>query len=300
MPLDAISLALLLAAEKVPETGADAAMQGAAQVEVIRTRPDADQRMTVPVRIGAHGTFRFVIDTGSQSTVVSTGLAQRLALPPARKARIVGFGGTDVVDTAIVAELGLGRRSYTGLEVALLESQHIGAEGIVGIDSLQRQRVLLDFERNTMAVGDARMLGGNNGFEIVVTARRRQGQLIMTNAVIDGIHTDVVIDTGADTSVGNRALQSALRHRGAMGQVTLLSATGQHVTADLGFPRKLTIGEIDITNLLVAYADAPVFTVLDLEKRPAMMLGMRELRLFKRIAIDFDKRKVYFDLPKGS
>ena len=30
-----------------------------------------------------------------------------------------------------------------------------------------------------------------------------------------------------------------------------------------------------------------------------MMLGMRELRLFKRVAIDFSSRKVMFDLPKG-
>ena len=255
--------------------------------------------MTVPVRIGQQGSYRFVIDTGSQSTVVSTGLAERLALPPARTARIIGMGGSEVVSTAMVADLGLGKRSFQGLEVALLEARHIGAEGIVGIDSLQRQRVLLDFARNTMAVGDAKMLGGNSGFEIVVTARRRLGQLIMTNAVIDGVRTDVIIDTGAETSIGNRALQRALRQRDDRGQITLVSATGHPLTADLGYPRKLAIDAFEITNLLVAYADSPVFHVLDLERRPALMLGMRELRLFKRIAIDFNSRKVYFDLPQG-
>ncbi len=272
MPLAAPAMALMLATEGVPALDVISGMQGAQQVDVLETAPDADRRMTVPVRIGQHGSYSFVIDTGSQSTVVSTGLAQRLALPPARKARVIGVGGTDLVDTAIVAELGLGRRSFADLEVALLEARHIGAEGIVGIDSLQRQRVLLDFERNTMAVGDARMLGGNSGFEIIVVARRRQGQLIMTNAIVDGVRTDVIIDTGADTSVGNRALQAALRHRSGE-QARLLSATGQEIMADLGYPRKLTIGEMDITNLLVAYVDSPVFRVLDLEKRPAMMLG---------------------------
>ncbi|MGE3693294.1 MAG: aspartyl protease family protein [Novosphingobium sp.] len=294
MPLASPVMALLLAAEGIPA----ATLPEAGMVEVLKTQADADDRMTVPVRIGHHGSFRFVIDTGSQSTVVSTRLAEQLALPPARKARIVGVGGTEIVDTAMVAELGLGRRSYSDLEVALLEARHIGAEGIVGIDSLQRQRVLLDFERNTMAVGDARTLGGNSGFEIVVTARRRLGQLIMTNAVVDGVRTQVIIDTGANTSVGNLALQQALRHRNSNSQVKLLSATGQEISAELGFPRKLTISDIDITNLLVAYADAPVFAVLDLDKRPALMLGMRELRLFKRIAIDFNSRKVYFDLPE--
>ena len=51
------------------------------------------------------------------------------------------------------------------------------------------------------------------------------------------------------------------------------------------------------TNLVVAYTDSPVFGVLDLEKKPALLLGMRELRLFKRIAIDFNSRRVYFNLP---
>jgi predicted aspartyl protease len=120
----------------------------------------------------------------------------------------------------------------------------------------------------------------------------------MTNAVIDGVRTNVIIDTGADTSVGNRALQQALRQHQTGSQITLVSATGQTLTADLGFPRKLTIDAIEITNLLVAYADTPVFTVLDLDKKPALLLGMRELRLFKRIAIDFHSRRVYFALPK--
>ena len=48
---------------------------------------------------------------------------------------------------------------------------------------------------------------------------------------------------------------------------------------------------------MVAYVDSPVFTVLELDRRPAMLLGMRELRLFKRVAVDFAARKVYFDLP---
>jgi predicted aspartyl protease len=120
----------------------------------------------------------------------------------------------------------------------------------------------------------------------------------MTNAVIDGVRTNVIIDTGADTSVGNRALQQALSQRNSGSQITLLSATGQTLTAELGFPRKLSIGSIDITNLLVAYADTPVFTVLELDKKPTLLLGMRELRLFKRIAIDFNSRRVYFALPK--
>lgn len=269
----------------------------AGEVEIIRTRTDRDQRMTVPVRIGANDSFSFVVDTGSQTTVVARDIAERLALPPARRARVIGIGGSEMADTAIVEEMGLGRRSFSDVEVVLFEGQHIGADGIVGIDSLQRQRVLLDFAGNRLAVGSARSLGGNSGYEIVVTARRKLGQLIMTDAVIDGVRTSVVIDTGADTSIGNRALQRRLSQRGPREQASLLSVTGQRIDAEIGYPRKLAIGSIEITNLLVAFTDAPVFDVLDLADKPALLLGMRELRLFERVAIDFDSRRVFFDIP---
>ena len=283
-----------------------------ADAEVIKTQVDRDERMTVPVRIGpvrigpagigpagigAKNTFSFVIDTGSQTTVVARSIAERLALPPSRRAHIVGIGGSETADTAIVDEIGLGRRSFYGVEVVLFEGHDIGADGIVGIDSLQRQRVLLDFDKRQFTIGDVRSQGGNQGFDIVVIARRRLGQLIMTDAVIDGVRADVIIDTGANTSVGNRALQRALGRRTVEEQVTLISVTGQTVTADLGYPRKLTVGEFDITNLQVAYLDSPVFDVLNLTRRPALLLGMRELRLFKRVAIDFAAKRIYFDLP---
>jgi predicted aspartyl protease len=273
--------------------------QEASDVEVVTGRADAADRMTVPVRIGASGPYRFLIDTGSQKTALSTDLATRLALAPLAKKRIVGMAGIDTADTAVLDELGLGRRSFYGLTVLLLERRDMGADGIVGVDSLQRQRVLLDFAHNRMAIGDTKALGGDSGYEIVVTARRRSGQLIMTNADIDGVRTNVIIDTGAETSIGNRALQHALGQRGMLGQAVLTSVTGQQIVADVGHATKLAIGEVAISNLVIAYADGPAFAALDLTRRPALLLGMRELRLFKRVAIDFSTRKVMFDLPGG-
>jgi predicted aspartyl protease len=293
------ALALLLASANVTPAPAADEPQGASETEVIAGRDDGHDRMTVPVSIGEHGPYRFVIDTGSQRTVVSSELATRLALSPIQKRRIIGIAGAEIAETAVLDELVLGRRSFYDLLVLLFEAQYIGADGIVGTDSLQSQRVLIDFAANSMSVGDAKSQGGNSGFEIVVTARRRSGQLVMTDAVIDGIRTAVVIDTGSNTSVGNRALQRALGQRGKLAQAVLVSVTGQQIAADIGFAGRIAIGDINITNAVIAYTDGPVFAALDLDSRPAMMLGMRELRLFKRVAIDFTKRKVYFDLPEG-
>jgi len=293
LPYAVLLSALPLAAQQ------DAATQ-ASEVDLIQTGEDRHQRLTVPVSIGTSGPYEFMVDTGSQHTVLATSLAGTLRMPLGRKAKLTGVAGSEMVDTVELDEIVLGKRSYYGLLAPLLERTDIGADGIIGLDSLQGQRVQFDFRKGLLAVSDAKGLGGNRGFEIVVTARRRSGQLIMTDAVADGVGVQVVIDTGSDTSIGNRALQRALSRRGQNGQMTLRSVTGQEIVADIGFARGLKIDGVTFGNVLIAYADSPHFPLLGLDKKPALFLGMRDLRQLDRVAIDFASRKIFFDLPGSS
>lgn len=266
------------------------------RLEGVRT--DRETRLTVPVTIEGQGPFRFVIDTGSQTTILADTLATRLGLRSGPIVTVVGVAGTQEVATAEIDSLGIGNLSVGTIRAPLFESHNIGADGIVGTDSLQDQLVLLDFKDNAIAIGSSGIMGSDRGYEIVVRARRRSGQLIMTGAVIDGVRTAVIVDTGSGTSVGNRALQNALERRGGItGQITLTSVTGQKVTADLGVARKLEVGDLFITSLIIAFTNTPAFSELDFDTRPALFLGMRELRLFRRVAIDFRKSRILFDLP---
>lgn len=287
------------------------AQDGTAQagsVDIVSITPDLHDRMTVPVHIGVDGgqtggkqagPYRFMIDTGAERTILSRDLARQLGLASAGQALLVGVAGTQEVDLVEVEEINLGRRSFYGLTAPLLDGRWIGADGIIGLDSLQDQRVLLDFDRKVMAIGDARQLGGNSGFEITVQARRRSGQLIMTNAMVDGVRTDIIIDTGSDTSIGNPPLQRALMRRHAQEQTSLISVTGQTISADVGLARTLVLGGLTMSNTPLVFADAPPFKALKLDKRPAMLLGMDQLRLFRRVAIDFSSRSILFDMPRG-
>jgi predicted aspartyl protease len=269
-----------------------------APVETIQAKVDRETRLTVPVSIEGKGPYRFLIDTGSQNTVLSRTLATTLELEAGPRVRVIGIADELPTDSVRIDALDLGQLTLFGLRVPVLEERHMGAEGILGTDALQDRRVLLDFTRNRMEVGDTRALGGNTGYEIVVQARRRSGQLIMTDARIDGIRVDVVLDTGGGTSVGNRALQAALGRRGGpIQQVSLLSVTGQSVIADIGLARRLEIDAVNVTNLVIAFTDTPAFAALGLTRKPALFLGMREMRLFRRVAIDFQTRKLLFDIP---
>lgn len=290
-------LAATALAASLPQTHAAAAQDSEAP-DVVATRTDRQLRMTVPVHIGEAGPFRFMIDTGAQNTVLGETLADRLKLREGKGAVLSGLAGTRAVRTVTIDELVLGRRSYYGLIAPLLEEHNIGADGIVGVDSLQGQRIVIDFRADTMTIDDKRNIGREDGYDIVVVARRKSGQLIMTDARIDGVNISVVIDTGAEGSIGNLALLAALGKRGAALTPTVLtSVTGQEVSAQMAYSKRLTVHGMEINNVAVAFADAPPFRSLGLDKKPALFLGMRELRVFRRIAIDFPSRRVFFQIP---
>jgi len=287
----------VLMVARLPAWAADDPLQPIGDTELVKTIDDRHNRMTVPVQIGTHGPFRFLIDTGSERTVLSRQIATAMSLPIAGNGIVVGVAGSQAVELVDVEEISLGKRTYYTLTAPLLEQQHIGADGIVGLDSLQDQRVLIDFPRDTIVIGDAASLGGSRGFEIMVNARRRSGQLIMTNALVDGVHTDIVIDTGSDSSIGNMALRNALTRRRQAQQTVLYSVTGQQLSADLIMASTIEVSGLQLHNTFLAFADSPAFHRLGLVKRPAMLLGMAQLRMFQRIAIDFAKRRILFDLP---
>ena len=276
------------------------AESGPGGIDVVKADIDRHDRMTVPVRIGKAGPFDFLVDTGAERTVLARDIATRLQLPLSGRGLLIGIAGTQGVDLVEIEEINLGRRSFYVLTAPLLEGYNIGADGIIGLDSLQDQRVLLDFDKKRMAIGDAVQLGGSRGFEIVVQARRRSGQLIMTNALIDGVRTDIVIDTGSDTSIGNRALQKALARRRKGETTQLQSVTGQVITADIAMARTVKLGTMTMSNSMLVFADTPAFEKLELVKRPALFMGMNQLKLFRRVAIDFSSKRILFDLPDNA
>ncbi|WP_017670196.1 aspartyl protease family protein [Blastomonas sp. AAP53] len=270
--------------------------------ETITIDRDRANRMTVPVGIDGRGPFSFMIDTGSERTVVSRDIASVLSLELAEIARLVSIAGTKMVQTVYLPEVTLGRRNYGELVAPILEPQHIGADGILGLDGLQDQRILFDFLENAITVEDVTERVRTSDFEIVVSARRRSGQLIFTDATIGGKRVSVVIDTGAESNIGNLALLKRLGTSSAINtqQASLTSVTGQTILADAGLASDFRLGRAQFDYVPVVFADAEAFRELGLDKTPALLLGMSTLRLFNRMMIDFKQRRVLFDMPSDA
>jgi hypothetical protein len=271
-----------------------------AEAEIIEMQRERFERMTVPVTIMDEGPFRFMIDTGAQATVVAISIADRLELGGRRPAILVGMASREPIETAEIPKFEIGRRTISIHPAAMVDRSNIGgADGILGLDSLQGQRVLLDFVNNRISVADADEIGRANGYEIIVRARRELGQLIIADARVDGIRTAVIVDTGAQGSIGNPALLERLRRSRDLGSTEMTDINGKQMTGIVREGRILELGQVQLRNFPIVFADSPPFHALGLTDTPALVLGMTELRSFRRVAIDFEKRRVLFDLPRG-
>jgi len=264
---------------------------------------DRSERMTVPVTIGAAEDLNFVIDTGAERTVISRQLAQRLNLAAGPMLNLVTVTGSGRVGTVIVPSLELSGTRVKDIEAPALDQAHIGAPGMLGLDSLQKRRVTLDFKNNEMKVSPARYVEDTDPDTIVVTARNRYGQLILVNSRLMGERIQVIIDTGAETSIGNLALLKKLEKRKKlpiMTPVTVTSVTGGTLPAQFAQIDRIQIGGVDMNNVPVAFADAEPFKRFGLANKPALLLGMDALRLFERVSVDFANKQVRFILPDSS
>lgn len=301
LPLALLACGLPAAAETAApvDTAAPTAANGLVDpaAEVLALEQERNQRLTVPVMVDGAGPYAFMIDTGSQATAITHEIRAALALPTASTAILVGMASRREVEMVDIGRLEFGTNSFTNFAAPVLESTHVGAEGIIGLDALQDFRVLVDFRNQTIAVEDASQKFSSSGFELVVRARTKLGQLLITDAVVEGVRATVIIDTGAQASLANSALRERIRAKRAQ-EVLTTDVNGVDLIGDLLVVRQLSIGGLAMTNVPLTFADTPAFEALGLKDQPTISLGMQHLGLFDRVAIDFAKQRVLFDLPR--
>jgi predicted aspartyl protease len=265
---------------------------------------DVGDRMTVDVSVGGKGPYRFLVDTGAERTIISQELAHQLRLEGGKAAVLHSVIGINDVNTVFIPNLQVSNSVVSVVDAPALASSNIGADGMLGIDSLRSQRVLFDFKAQTMSITpSSRPVEKLDGQTIVVRARARQGRLIFTQAEIDGQKVTVIVDTGSQVTIANPALQRSFQQRRlwtAPNPVTIESVTGEKLVARVATLKRLELGDVRIDDLAVAFTDAHIFKQLGLNNQPALLLGMNAMRAFDRISIDFASKKVRFVLPGTS
>lgn len=257
-------------------------------------------RMTIAVKVNGTGPYRFVVDSGADSSVVGSKIARALALPATSSITLNGMTGSSIVPRVTVDELELGPTSAYNLDMPVLLENDLGGDGMLGIDALNDQRLMLDFEKRTITVEDSSKPAPRWDGEIVVTARRKKGQLILTQAKANGMSIDAVIDTGSEITIGNMALRNQIIRRGGtkLDKVEVTGVTGETVTLEMAVVREIKLGSVILRDVPIAFADVPPFAVFGLSKQPSMLLGTDLMETFRRISLDFHARKVRFQLRR--
>ena len=251
------------------------------------------------MRINDAGPYRFVVDSGADTSVVGQRIAKALALPPGRPAVLNSMTATTRVERVLVDSMTVGDTRVNALELPVLAERDLGGDGMIGIDGLVEQRLMLDFEKRVIKIEDASRPAPRYDGEIVVTARMRNGQLILTQARATGIIVSAVIDTGSEITIGNLALRDRLLRRGTkFTDVEVTGVTGAKATLKIARVRELRLGPVVLGNVPLAFADVPPFAVFGLKDEPALLLGTDMMDAFRRVSLDFRARKVRFQLRR--
>lgn len=266
---------------------------------LLRFQVDPADRMTVPIRFDQGASHQFLIDTGAEQSAVSTELARSMKLVRRGDRRVFSFAGEQRVAVVRIPALFVDRRVHRQFDALTFGRGAMGADGLLGIDSLIDQQVRFDFKRRTLAISSAPKISERAADgEVLVRAHLKTGRLVMSRAVANRIKIDVILDTGTSVSMGNIALRRELErtHRiGPLKRISMLAITGEIVEVDYGIVRQVVIDRmVVIQRMPIAFAVSQPFDYLGLGDRPAILLGMDVLRSFGEVTVDFRNRKVRF------
>ena len=251
--------------------------------------------MTVAVMVNDTGPYRFVVDSGANKTVVGQRIARALALPPGRPVTLNAMTATSPVERVLVDALTVGDTLMPNLKLPVLAEGDIGGDGMIGIDALVEQRLMLNFEKRLIKVEVSSRSAPRYDGEIVVTARLRKGQLILTRA--NGRQVGAVIDTGSEITIGNGVLRDQLLRRGTrFTEIEETGVPGVRMKLKIARMRELKLGPVVLSDVPLAFADVPPFAVFGLADQAALLLGTDMMDAFRGVSLDSRARKVRFQL----
>jgi hypothetical protein len=141
--------AVLLIAAALGALRAQADTRCPAGVSAIRILPLASGQIALPVDINGTGPFKFLLDTGSQLTVLEPSLAEQLALQNVGSIGIVSVAAHSTATLAAVESIQVGTNEVgptqaAVLDLAAIQSANPEVRGVLGQDFLAHFDLLID------------------------------------------------------------------------------------------------------------------------------------------------------------
>ncbi len=140
-------------------------------------------------------------------------------------------------------------------------------------------------------------MGGRQA--VVVPARLRSGQITIIDADLGGRKINAMIDSGGEASLGNPALRALIirsQEPGRPQEVELTTITGERLIGELLYVPFIRLGGLLLGNVPIVFAKVHVFTLWNMDRDPALILGMDLLRQFDAVTMDYGRANVRFDM----
>jgi predicted aspartyl protease len=267
-------------------------------------------RVGAGVALNGHGPFTFVIDTGAGATSIADTVAAQLGLPALAPVLVHGITTATVTPSVAVDRLLLSGLGFRNLRCPVLPRDQLGADGLLGLDVLGKFRLNFDVARRSASLSAHRirvLMGGmaSTGTRLprdgIRSVRGRFGQLILTQVVVENQPVAAFVDSGAQYSIGNIALRTAVAARRAntgsrpARTIPLYGVTGQSLQADLARVDDLRLGRSRMGSTPLLFADLHCFRTLGLADRPALLIGADLLGRFRDVTLDFPNGRVSFE-----
>ncbi|MEZ5970426.1 MAG: retropepsin-like aspartic protease [Hyphomonadaceae bacterium] len=279
-----------------------AAYQNASREDFVAGATSTDRlgRVVAPVTVNGEGPFRFIVDTGANRSALSDQLATRLGLTPFGTDNVHSVHGVSVAPIVNVRQIQYGDVSLNAEALPMLSGGVLaGEQGLLGVDGMSGRRLRMDFERNCIEIvrsDQARRLRGWSE----IRGHMRFGHLVVVRGSVNGIRVNLLLDTGSDSSLANVALREAmnarLRRRNQREETINYTAGGTVILENAMLIPRMTVGELEVRNVIAYVGDFHIFQIWDLTQEPTLLIGMDVLSQARGLAIDYGRGAVYLHI----
>lgn len=248
--------------------------------------------VVVPVLINDAGPFEFLLDTGTNTTIITPELAGRLNIHATGSLSLITLVGTEVVPRTVLDSLALGAKSIKRLEVLfddLSGVRSVDAKicGVLGQNFLSQFNYLLNYtERYIEPDEDGELERRLTGTPLAVESH--EGKLLVTSQSTSSRQETLrlVLDSGASHLVifASACAKLGLKAESREGILIPTNAAGHHVM--LRRLRQLQLGSERIRDLPFAL----MADLAPLESRSED--GLLPTNLFRTIFFQNDKHTV--------
>lgn len=260
---------------------------------VAPTLRDRIGRVWAPVYINGKGPYKLVLDTGANRTAVIPSLAQRIGTPAGTNVlKVLGATGSAIVPAIKVNSIEVGDLFLGERQVAIVPDVFGGAQGVLGADGLSDKRVHIDFRNDQISIlrstGPVRV----NGYTRI-PVKLRYGHLLMFDVKLAGVRTRAMLDTGAQTTIGNSSLHRALSKRRKGVENTIIGVTLDAQKGETILAPAVELGDLTLRGMQVTFGDMYIFDAWKMTDTPALLIGMDIIGLLDTLIIDYKRRELH-------